>query len=78
MWNGSYEGISGISWTDKPYKTYYGVYYPDNNSIKINSVLNSKNVPVEVIKFVIYHEMLHRDYHKHDKTFRELEQQYPK
>lgn len=78
MWNGSYEGISGISWTDKPYKTYYGVYYPDNNSIKINSVLNSKNVPVEVIKFVIYHEMLHRDYHKHDKTFRELEHQYPK
>lgn len=77
IFGGEFDGISSISWTDKPYKTYYGVYYYNDNSIKINSVLNSKDVPKRVVKFVIYHEMLHRDYSKHDKTFREYEHRFP-
>lgn len=77
MFGGEYDGISDIAWTDKAYKTYYGVYYPDSHSIRINSVLNSQDVDAEVIKFVIYHEMLHRDFHKHDKVFREKEHEYP-
>ena len=32
---GEFDGISSISWTDKPYKTYYGVHYKDAHSISI-------------------------------------------
>lgn len=77
FWNGEFEGIPSISWTDKPYKTYYGIHYYPDHFIKINSILNSKDVPKEVVKFVIYHEMLHRDYYKHNKDFREQEHLYP-
>lgn len=61
MFNGNFEGISSIQWTDRAYRTYYGIHYGLDHSIKINSVLNSKDVPREVVKFVIYHELLHRD-----------------
>ncbi len=77
MFGGEYEGISSVTWTDRPYKTYYGMYYSGDGSIKINSLLNSKDVPREVIKYLIYHEMLHRDYRYHDRAFREKEHKYP-
>ncbi len=77
MFGGQYEGISSIDWTDKPYKTYYGVFYYKDYSIRINQVLNSKDVPREVVKYVIYHEMLHRDIHKHGPLFRREEHKYP-
>lgn len=77
MFGGTYEDIGPVNWTDKPYKTYYGIFYHADHSIFINSVLNSKDVPREVVKFVIYHELLHRDNHSHDKYFREKEHKYP-
>lgn len=77
MFDGTYAGISSIEWTDKSYKTYYGVYYGDDSSIRINSILNSKDVPEEVVKFVIYHELLHRDNMSHDTGFRFEEHKYP-
>lgn len=70
--------ISSNTWTDKVYRTYYGVHYGFDHSIKINSILNSRDVPREAVKFVIYHEMLHRDNMSHDKYFRVEEQRYPK
>ena len=75
--NGVFDGIPSIDWTDKPYKTYYGVHYRKDHSIMINSILNSKDVPREVVKFVIYHEMLHRDNPFHNADFRRLEHEYP-
>lgn len=77
QFGGTYEGISSIIWTKKTYRSYYGIFYWDDNSIKINCVLNSKDVPREVVKFVIYHELLHRDNHTHNKEFREKEHLYP-
>lgn len=76
MFGGEYEGISSIEWTSKAYKTYYGCYFYRDNRIVINSILNSKDVPREVVKYVIYHELLHRDYHRHDKAFREQEHKF--
>ena len=61
MFGGSYDGISSITWTKKAYRSYYGVFYEDDNSIKINCVLNSKDVPREVVKFVIYLERIFLD-----------------
>ena len=77
MFGGSYEGISSVEWTDAAYRTYYGIHYGLDHYIKINSVLNSKDVPKEVVKFVIYHELLHRDNMSHDNAFRAEEQKYP-
>ena len=76
MFNGKYDGISSYSWTDKAYKQYFGWFDPADLSIKINCVLNSENVPEEVVKFVIYHEMLHRDIRGHGKDFKALEHRY--
>ena len=62
---------------NQAYKGYYGIFYQESKCIFINSVLNSKDVPREVVKFVIYHEMLHRDDFSHGKAFREKEHKYP-
>ena len=77
MFGGNYDGIGTVTWTDKAYKGYYGVFYHESKCIYINSVLNSKDVPKNVVKFVIYHEMLHRDDFTHGKAFREMEHRYP-
>ena len=76
MFDGKYEGISSVKWTDKPYKIYYGKYNYNDDSIVINSVLNSPDVKKEYVKFVIYHELLHRDYRRHDKAFYEKEHMF--
>lgn len=66
-----------VEWTDKPYTKYYGIFYGNTGDIQINCILNSSKVPREVIKYLLYHEMLHRKYFYHDKTFRYLEHKYP-
>jgi hypothetical protein len=76
--DGLYGEVPEVMWTDKYYSSYFGCYYAEDKPfIHINSVLNSKNVPREVVKYVIYHELLHRDNMNHDKSFRALEHQYP-
>ncbi len=79
MFGGIFEGIESIEWTDKPYRTYYGIHYDYDgvHRIKINSILNSKDVPEEVVKFVIYHELIHRDNMTHNKDFKLKEHEYP-
>ena len=76
MFSGSYEGINSIAWTEKPLYSYFGLCYPDKD-IRINMLLNSSQVPREAVKYVIYHEMLHRDYRGHGKAFRVAEHRYP-
>ena len=70
-----------ISWTPRSYKSIYAQYNYGKNcnedNIVINSLLDSKSVPREVIKFLIYHECLHQEYPKHNLEFRELESNYP-
>lgn len=77
MFGGNYENISYVTWTDKPYKYYYGMFYFKDNHIMINSLLNSPDVPREAVKYVIYHELLHRDHPHHDIAFRTKEHKYP-
>lgn len=72
---GEYEGITLVEWTDAYYKSYFGVHYPDGR-VYINKILNSENVDREVIKFVIYHEFIHRDIHGHGKDFKAREHQF--
>ena len=64
-------------------ESYFGKYtYPIDGSegkdyIKINLVLNSSSVPREVVKYVIYHELLHKNNRTHNAAFREKEHLYP-
>ena len=77
MFAGKYDGISSVEWTDKPYRSYFGAFFFNDAHIVINCVLNSPDVPREVVKFVLYHELLHRDYHSHGKDFRSKEVLFP-
>ncbi len=77
MFGGSFEGIPYYQWTDKAYKGFYGRHFHDTHAIEINSVLNSKDVDKKYIKYLLYHEMLHRDHPKHDAEFRRLEHLFP-
>ena len=77
MFGGSFDGIACYQWTDKAYKGFFGRYFHGSRVIEINSVLNSKDVDKKYIKYLLYHEMLHRDYPRHDAAFRELEHRFP-
>ncbi|MCQ2354974.1 MAG: DEAD/DEAH box helicase family protein [Clostridia bacterium] len=77
MFHGELSGLGSIHWSDKPYKTYYGKHFGETHDIVINSVLNSKDVPVDVVKYVLYHEMLHKDNMTHNPEFRAKEHLYP-
>ena len=69
---------SSIEWTKKPVSRYWGMCYMADNRITINCVLDSPDVPVEVMKFLIYHELLHADgIHQHNQEFRLREHLYP-
>ena len=77
MFGGVFDGIACYQWTDKAYKGFFGRYFHGSRVIEINSVLNSKDVDKKYIKYLLYHEMLHRDYPRHDAAFRELEHRFP-
>lgn len=66
-----------IFWTDKDYASYFAQYNIDANQIFVNNVLNSISIEEEVIKYLIYHECLHFEFHNHSKEFREKEHKYP-
>ena len=72
-----------IYWTKKIIKGYYGVCFQGGKvgegKIKINLMLNSKEVPKEVIRFVMWHEYLHAylPFEKHSRKFRNLEKLWP-
>lgn len=73
----SSENIPKIEWTDKPYTSYFGIYYSGQNLIRINSLLNSASVPRETVKFIVYHELIHTQFFYHTKEFYAIEHMYP-
>jgi len=71
-----------IEWTHNIIATYFGIAYPGkgDNKIKINRILNSPDIEgnEELLRFVIYHEMLHFSVSfRHNKAFREVEDKFP-
>lgn len=79
MFDGAYGKLPPIRWTDKDISGYFGKYFYNNGApyILINRLLNSKSVKREAVKYIIYHELLHRDYYNHDALFRSFEHKYP-
>lgn len=73
-----------VYWTEKQPQGYFGLY-SSNKTIRINSCLNSRDVPAETIVYLLYHELLHykqdlqHDLYRlgHDSQFREWEHEFP-
>ena len=71
-----------LEWTHRVMKSYFGIAYLDSDhlKIKINRILNSPDIEQneELIKFIMYHEMLHFSVSKnHNADFRHHENKYP-
>jgi len=71
-----------IRWSRRPLKSRFGICIRSEDNkyrIGMNKLLCSPSVPVDVVKFVIYHEMLHANgYWNHDGDFRNIEWKYPR
>jgi ATP-dependent helicase IRC3 len=75
-----YDYSPELEWTHRVMKSYFGIAYLTKNKIKINRLLNSKDLEQneELIEFVMYHEMLHFSVSKHhNKEFRDHENKFP-
>lgn len=70
-----------IRWTNKPLRSYFGMctkYGENDYLIKINKLLSSSKVSKDILKYLIYHELLHANgYWNHDEVFRSNEWRYP-
>lgn len=76
----------GKTTTQRRNKVTFGLYSEPMKLIKIHRLLDNLSVPDYVIKFVIYHEMLHHTcpahvdskgmLHMHDKAFKKREEEY--
>ncbi|TAN40836.1 MAG: hypothetical protein EPN25_06375 [Nitrospirae bacterium] len=78
---------AGITWGSKKVshgirRRILGSYNSRTNTIRINPVLDRKDVPLYYLEFIVYHEMLHADLgvekkngrrSVHPRTFREKE-----
>lgn len=68
-------------------RVLFGSYYHRTKSIKINRFLDQANIPPYVVKFIVYHEMLHDVFPPkrklngrrsiHHPDFKEVEKQFP-
>ncbi len=74
-----YGKLPKLCWTERPMMGYFGKYEPRDGDpvVTINCALNSCDVPPEAVKYVINHELLHRDEKHHTKKFRTMEHRYP-
>lgn len=70
--------IAGIRFSRRPLVRLWGQMHYERNQIMLNSVLNSPQVPVVVIEFLVYHEALHADmpHAGHNRDFRAREARF--
>jgi hypothetical protein len=73
--------ISKIGWGRRRSWTRLGHFDPLHQTITLSSVLDSPKVPDFVIKYIVYHEMLHAAFQDapkhHPPVFRNTERAYP-
>jgi hypothetical protein len=74
-----------LGWSVKPSRTTLGHYDPSHNVIVLTSLLDSREAPELLVKFIMFHEMLHLRYpteHRgsrrcvHTKEFKEAERTF--
>lgn len=77
------DGLIRIQWSPKIPRTWYALCQKSKDNkrfqITVNKKLSSPFINREVIKYLIFHELLHKNgYWNHDKDFRMREWQYPR
>ena len=70
--------ISSIGFSQKPRTYCWALYSIDQNSITVDCKLNSPDVPLAILEFLVYHELLHADMPKigHKGNFYERERMF--
>ena len=78
------EGLVKVAWSDAVVRSWYALcqrFIEDEKNfyqIHVNRILSSPKVDREVIKYLLFHELLHENgYWYHDDEFRKREWQYP-
>ena len=78
------DGLVKIAWSNNVVREWFALCecYMDNDrllyQIHVNKVLSSPKIDRELIKYLIFHELLHQNgYWNHDMEFRKREWQYP-
>ena len=75
-----------IGWTPRPSRSVLGRYDPAHHTIAISSSLDSESVPLEIVEYLVFHEMLHiriplerRGSRRvvHSRAFHEAEKAFP-
>lgn len=74
--------LTGISWSKRVMKSWFAQCRRDKTQqyyyIQVNRLLSSPRMEREVVKYLIFHELLHANgYWYHGEDFRSLEWQYP-
>lgn len=74
-------GLLRVAWSKNVVRRWLGLctlFKDGTYQININVLLSSPDINEEVIKYVLYHELLHQNgYWDHDDAFRSREWQYP-
>lgn len=74
-------GLLRVAWSHDIVRKWFGLctqYLDGTYQIQINKLLSSPEIDVEVIKYLLFHELLHQNgYWNHDEAFRLREWQYP-
>lgn len=78
----SADGLVKLGWSKNVVRNWFALCQKDKTGtyyqIHINKILSSPKVDKEVIKYLLFHELLHQNgYWNHDIEFRKREWQYP-
>lgn len=74
-----------LGWTLRPSRTTLGHYDPSHNAIVLSNLLDSERAPRQLVRYILFHEMLHLRYpteHRgprrcvHTHSFKEAEKQF--
>jgi superfamily II DNA or RNA helicase len=70
--------IQDIRYSQRPISGYWGQYRQNDRVIIVNPLLNSPDIPIFVVEFLVYHELLHADMpdQGHSQEFRERERNF--
>lgn len=78
------DGLVKIAWSDSIVREWFALCerYVDNGKVlyqlHVNKLLSSPRIEKELIKYLIFHELLHENgYWDHDMEFRKREWSYP-
>jgi hypothetical protein len=75
-----------IGWSTRPSRCVLGRYDPAHHTITISKSLDSESIPLEIVEYLVFHEMLHiriplerRGSRRviHPRAFREAEKAFP-